>query len=331
MLVKVKWGDDPGAEAATIHEMQLIPAGYKLMQGDKVTDLQSGMHGVVQVADVVQGKSLVLYNNGAKHEVANEFLQKTSAMVDPSYPLAGEPGWSSVPNHTMDWLKSVKPDEEFGHQSDCISPKCNHDWNDEERHQLSQYGEIVCPQCGTQQTIHGQVGPYDDFQNPQDPGKGGTRSGIDRKMMGDIGEKLVERANNLPCGRITHNFQAAGAYNNPVDFTTVDQHGNQWGVEVKAIDSRATPRFKLGGAAEVGAKVKYCFDHQLRQGLVGVRLNFFTDEADLFWRPQFTDPYLGDTTMQHIGTLNFADLNPFRDPATGDHNVPQETPQDIPY
>ena len=255
------------------------------------------------------------------------------------YPLTGTPGWSSVPNHTMDWLNTNKPDEAFGQESDCINPKCEHNWTDEEQLDLAKYGDTICPDCGMMQNRNGTAGPIEDAENdsmtrgkPTNklPGGGFARSGLPIIQMGNIGEKLVARAQTLPCGQVTHHFGGAGVYNNPVDFTTVDQHGNPWGVEVKTIDARSGPRFKLGGAGEVKKKVAYCQEHGLRQGLIGVRLNFYTDEADLFWRPQFTDPYLGDKTMTHVGTLNFADLNPFRDPATGDHHVPEQ-PQDIPF
>lgn len=139
-------------------------------------------------------------------------------------------------------------------------------------------------------------------------------------QQGQLGEQIVKRLGTLPSGDITHHF--ADEYNNPVDFITHDEQDNPWGIEVKTIHSQAQPRFKMGDANEVRDKRNYCAENGLRPGLCGVRLNYYTNKADVFFRPQFTDPYYSDKNMTHVGTVDFSDLNPFRDPETGAMDVP---------
>jgi hypothetical protein len=47
---------------------------------------------------------------------------------------------------------------------------------------------------------------------------------------------------------------------------------------------------------------------------VGVRLNFYTDAADVFFRPGLTDTWIGNSQMRHVATLDFSKLNPFLAP-----------------
>lgn len=66
------------------------------------------------------------------------------------------------------------------------------------------------------------------------------------------------------------------------------------------------------------AKEYYCLQNNLVPALVGVRLNFYTDKADIFFREGLTDTWIGNKLLQHISTEDFSDLNPFK------------TPQDVP-
>ena len=248
----------------------------------------------------------------------------------------GLPGWQHVPAHVYDWLDRMYPNEQHGYESDCINPKCQHNWTPEEQHELAQYGEVRCQNCGVQQTRHGNIGSIKDedvYENgPYGRGNrpgGGTRAGLTMKQQGDLGEEIVRRIGVLPSGQIDRDFNSETA-NAPFDFGTHDEHGNPWAIEVKTVNSQGQPRFKWGEGKDVQRKRQFVAENAMRPALVGVRLNYFTNKADVFYRPQITDPYMGDQTMTHVGSLDFGDLNPFPEP--GAQPVPQPVAVgDLPY
>lgn len=234
---------------------------------------------------------------------------------------------SRPPKYVQHWVEQTHPDEFQGHPSDCINPKCQHHWTDEDEHQLLQYGQIKCPRCHTLQTIDGNLGGFDDNQKGygDNPG-GGTKSGLSLSDMGRMGQEIVKRA-QLPGFTFKHEFTEP---NWPIDQVWTDQHGNDWGMEVKAAHHQAQQRFKLGDAAERNKKIAYTGENGLRQGLLGVRMNFATNKADIFHRPQFTDTWVGAPTMHHMGTVDFSDLNPFKDPSEIGQ-LPQEQDDSLPF
>ena len=177
------------------------------------------------------------------------------------------------------------------------------------------------------QTIDGNIGTFDEQQrNYGDKPGGQTRSGLTLSDMGRIGQDVVKRA-ALPGFTFKHEFTEN---NWPVDHIWTDENGQDHGMEIKTNHSLAQPRFKLGDAAERTKKIKYCAENGLRQGLIGVRLNFHNDTADVFHRPQFTDTWVGAPTMTHLGTYDFSDLNPFKSPGEVPPNLPEEH-DDIPF
>ena len=77
-------------------------------------------------------------------------------------------------------------------------------------------------------------------------------------------------------------------------------------------NSQAQERFKLGDRQERLKKLQYCYENGLKPAIIGVRLNFFTSLAYVFFREGLTDTWIGNSKMQHVGTFNFEDLNPFK-------------------
>ena len=148
--------------------------------------------------------------------------------------------------------------------------------------------------------------------------------------MGGIGESIIEQMAELNgIGTVSTVF---GLKQNPIDAII-----GQYGVEIKTNHSEAQPRFKIGGEniwiQELGkavrpkaAKEHYCLQHQLVPALVGVRLNFYTDKADIFFREGMTDTWIGNAQLLHVGTQDFSNLNPFKNP--GDVLPASELPDD---
>ena len=241
---------------------------------------------------------------------------------------------SRQPKYVQKWVEQTHgPDEFQGHVSDCINPKCQHHWTPEEQHSLAQYGQIKCPRCGLLQNMEGGVGGWEDrdhyIEGPYSRGNrpgGGTRSGLSLSEMGNLAQQIVKRS-DLPGFQFKHEFTEN---NWPIDHIWTDQHGNDWGMEIKAAHHQAQPRFKLGDSYERNKKIQYCAENGLRQGLLGVRMNFATNKADIFHRPQFTDTWIGAPTMRHLGTVDFEDLNPFKDP-NQIPELPQESDQGLPF
>lgn len=212
------------------------------------------------------------------------------------------------------FFNQLHPDETHGAGGDCINPKCDYIFTDQDMNEMEQHGGwFTCPQCDW---------TYNYFAEERR-----NKVGLLPTEMGDIGEEVVQRMKYIPLlGEITW---ASPEKNFPIDLIAGD-----FGVEVKTNHSEAQPRFKLGGGNNPGGtsvtrsgKLKYCETEGLRPALVGVRLNFYTDKADIFVRPDsFSDTWIGAAALQHVATVDFTDLNPFKHPE--DVPPPSELPDD---
>ncbi len=220
----------------------------------------------------------------------------------------------SRPKYVDGYLEGLTgPNEQHNvdQNSHCLNPKCGQQFDDS---MLNSDGTVQCPSCGFQQNVLGEV---EQAWRPGETGKpelnpgGITRSGLTLGDMGQIGEQVVLRLGELPgIGAVQ---PASGDYNFPIDAIIVSQRG-KFGVEIKTNHSQAQERFKIGGKQERHEKITYCLTHGMKPALVGVRLNFYTDKAYVFWREGLTDTWIGNSKMQHVGTYDFSDLNPFKSP-----------------
>jgi hypothetical protein len=214
------------------------------------------------------------------------------------------------PRYVAPYLQNLYPDEVHGLEGHCINPKCDYVFTAQDQEEMqSNSGWFTCPKC-------------DHTYNYLDPSYNGTpggytRSGLTATQMGEIGEKIIENLHSIPgVGEITENH---AAYNFPVDFNI-----GPYAVEVKTNHSESQPRFKLGGGAERAAKIQWAQQRGLIPALIGVRLNFYTDKADIFFRPQLSDTWIGSPDLRHVASVDFSNLNPFKNP----HQVPP--PNDLP-
>lgn len=224
------------------------------------------------------------------------------------------------------YMKGVYPDEIHNIGGDCPNPKCNYVFTPEDRSDIDMSdGWFTCPQC------HMTYNLYDIGE----PGKGGyTRAQIlTMTQMGQIGEEIINQMGSVPNVGQVLEYYGADLYNNPIDF-----HIGPYGCEVKTIHSEAIPRFKLiGGSPErtrqesIQAAITFCNQKGLIPAIMGVRLNFYTDVADIFFRQGLKDTWIGATN--HVGTTNFASLNPFKDPSTvpPPSELPNDSDSDIPF
>ena len=219
------------------------------------------------------------------------------------------------------FLREMYPVEEHNVGGDCINPKCDAEFTQADLDEMAlASGWHTCPQC--QYTYN-----YLEDQRI-------TRSGLTPEQMGQIGETIVERLGTIPLlGEI---IWSSPTYNDPLDLIA-----GEFGVEVKTNHSEAQPRFKLGGggrgASRSGTrleKLQYCEENGLRPALVGVRLNFYTDIADIFVRPDsMTDTWIGNAKMPHVRSVSFEDLNPFKRPedVPPPAEMPDDDDSDIPF
>lgn len=234
----------------------------------------------------------------------------------------------SRPTYVDSYLEGLTgPNEQFevpnqgGH---CVNPKCRQQFDES---MLDWGGQVACPNCGTENDVWSQ---YENISNPG----GYTRAGLSPTSMGNIGEQVVERMHELPgVGTVawmheTHKF--------PIDCIVESQRG-KFGCEIKTNHAQSQEQFKLGDRAERMNKIKYCFENGLKPALIGVRLNFYTDLAYVFFREGLSDTWIGNDKMMHVATVNFADLNPFKspDPAARhleiqNANLPDQS-EDIPF
>jgi hypothetical protein len=211
------------------------------------------------------------------------------------------------PRYLTPYLEQLNPGEIHNIGGECLNPKCNYVLSDQDRAEVDRNeGWFTCPKCDRTYNF------YTD-QNINGPG-GYTRSGLSMSTMGQIGEEVVHRMGHVPgVGDITW---WAGGLQSPLDFII-----GPYGVEVKTNHSEAAQRFKLGGAQEVEDKRQMAIQEGVTPAFIGVRLNFYTDVADLFFRPQLTDTWIGNPLMPHIAKVDFSQLNPYKHP----EDVPQPT------
>jgi hypothetical protein len=212
-------------------------------------------------------------------------------------------------------------DEEHGLGGDCANPYCDYEMGDQDWQDIG-YGEgqWQCPNCGFDQII-----PTGDPSG----GPTSTRSGMDTKTMGQLGEEVARQA--IRDGALPQlgplRWQSPD-YNDPIDMVV---GGNA--LEVKTLHSESFPRFKMGPsrssrsrANTIKAKVERtrelsaALGTPLSEGTLGVRLNFYTGRADFFYATEFRDRMM--TAMTHLGEYDFSKLNPFRDHVPGD--LPQQ-------
>jgi len=184
-----------------------------------------------------------------------------------------------------------------GEQYLCPNPKCRAVIEPDEAEYAMEVGAYHCPVCG---------GTFPMGEETF------TRAGLGLTEMGEIGEQAVFRLGSIP-GLGT--FEPAHAGGNwPIDAVLVGEDGQRYGCEIKTNHSQAQERFKVGKREERAEKIAYCAANGLVPALVGVRLNFYTDRADVFFRPGLTDTWIGNSQMRHVATSDFSDLNPFQAP-----------------
>lgn len=202
------------------------------------------------------------------------------------------------PAYVSPYLKNLNPNEIHNAGGSCINPKCDYQFTPDDKDSIAAFdGVFTCPKCDR---------TYDYYYASENGGF--THAGITMRQMGQIGEKIIARMGSIPLvGEITWQSQD---YFSPLDFII-----GPYGVEVKTNHSEATPRFKLGGAFERQQKIKMVQDLELKPGFLGVRLNFYTDKADIFFRPQFTDTWIGNPEMPHVAKVDFTEFNPYKTPS----------------
>jgi hypothetical protein len=220
--------------------------------------------------------------------------------------------WKQADNadRAYDFMQKVHPDESF-EVGDC--PNCGYTLTDEEKHDAEYEGDgyVKCPQCGAKFNLYE---PYS------------TRAGITKDQMGRIGEDLIDQFGTLPnVGQVIQSY--AGQKNWPIDCVIQGVDGVKYGVEIKTNHYRAQARFKIGGewtwdpdlnktVPPRAGKYAYCKRNGLAPALIGVRLNFLTNHADVFWRSDgFIDTWIGNAKLVHVGTFDFSSLNPFKNPS----------------
>jgi hypothetical protein len=220
------------------------------------------------------------------------------------------------PNYVAPFLNRLNPQEEHNAGGDCINPKCDYVFTDEDKKNIQlDWGYFQCPKCGQQYNY------YDAEEAKQDGGPGGwTRAGLSMDLMGSIGESVVERLVTIPTlGQIVWVSQDK--------HSPLDMIAGTSGIEIKTNHSEAQPRFKLGGQMERAMKYQECKKQGVTPALIGVRLNFYRDVADIFVRPDgMIDTWIGNPRMPHVAKVDFTDLNPYKHP----HEVPPPNmlPQD---
>lgn len=224
--------------------------------------------------------------------------------------------WNAI--QAQKYLNQLYPTEQHGLGGDCVNPKCDYEFTPADEATMAQHsGWFTCPQCQL------------TYNYLDESGGKPSRSGLTPTEMGQIGEKVVIGMHTIPqLGAITW---VSDEYNSPIDLIA-----GQFGCEVKTNHSESQARFKLGGGAygqntnrgtPAAEKIQYCQAKGLVPALIGVRLNFYTDKADVFVRPgSLTDTWIGAGALQHVAQIDFTALNPFKNP----HDVPppSELPDD---
>lgn len=203
-------------------------------------------------------------------------------------------------------FQEMYPDEVHNVGGDCINPKCDYLFNDADWKDITMGGGWwTCHKCGFTYNYYDEAD--DNFGWGWNRPGGQTRAGLTMDQLGAIGESVVAQLGEIEgVGKIIESHAFKGF---PIDFTI-----GQYGVEVKTNHSEAQARFKLGGKEERQAKIRHCNENNLKPGIVGVRLNFYTDKADVYFREGFTDTWIGNPKLRHVATVDFSALNPFKHP-----------------
>ena len=245
-----------------------------------------------------------------------ELTAKTIALQPQKLAMAEKLGMAvSRPKAVDSYLEELAgPNEQhrLDPNSHCVNPKCDQQFDET---MVEPNGSVVCPKCGTEQNVANDAKSH--IPDPDGSGKavlnpgGVTRSGLSLDQMGHIGEQVVLGLGDVPgIGSIT---PASSAKNFPIDAIIHGQHGD-FGVEIKANHSEAQERFKMGGKEERAKKIAYCMANGLKPAFIGVRLNFYTDKAYIFFREGLTDTWISNKQMIHVGTFDFSHLNPYKSP-----------------
>lgn len=223
-----------------------------------------------------------------------------------------------VPNLGPKWQdlqNTLWPGESHGLGGDCPNPYCDYeltrqDYDDAEM----SGGNFTCPKCGW----HWNVAPMMYEEERQR-----TRTGMSLLDMGQIGEEAIKQwarqEGEIPgVGQI---LWESPDYHDPIDLVAGD-----YAIEAKTLHSESFPRFKIAADPGSGArradviKKKHDRMEQLAQHLgkplypamIGVRLNFYSNQADFFFAPEYKDRMM--TSMTHLGSMDFSNLNPFKHP-----------------
>jgi hypothetical protein len=204
------------------------------------------------------------------------------------------------PQYVQPYLQTLNPNEIHNAGGHCFNPKCDYVFTPEDEKEIQAMdGWFTCPKCDSTYNVYTQG-------NRDSPG-GFTHSGLTMSEMGQIGETIINRMVNIP-GVGTVTWWGQGLQGS-LDFVI-----GVYGVELKTNHSEAQPRFKLGGAYEVAQKKKAAIDAGLTPAMIGVRLNFYTDNADIFFRPAMIDTWIGNPLLQHIAKVDFTEFNPYKHP-----------------
>ena len=219
----------------------------------------------------------------------------------------------STPLYTPTYLDALNPNEQHNAGGDCINPKCQYEFTAEDKDDINRSrGWFTCPRCDHTYNY------FSETANKSNPG-GMTRAGLTMKEVGDMGEQVVTRLGTVPgVGEVTW---VSPDYKSPIDAII-----GGYACEIKTNHSESSPRFKLGGSHEVLEKKIKAEELGLPPALIGVRLNFYSDKADIFFRPQLTDTWIGNPQMDHVAKVDFSDLNPFKNPS--EVPAPQFLPDD---
>jgi hypothetical protein len=216
------------------------------------------------------------------------------------------------PPYVDDYLRNLNPDELHevpfepdpdagpGEQYLCPNPKCRFPIEPDDAEYAMETGHYECPKC------HGEFN--------LDPEEQFTRAGLSLDEMGTIGEQVVYGLGLIPGLGAVEPAHTGGADVFPIDAILRAEDGQRYGVEIKTNHSQAQERFKVGTKRSRDAKIAYCNANGLKPALMGVRLNFYTDTADVFFRPGLTDTWIGNRQMAHVAKVDFSHLNPFRSP-----------------
>ena len=207
------------------------------------------------------------------------------------------------PSYTDSYLQNLHPDEIHNAGGTCLNPKCDYTITSQDEQNMNILdGWWACPECKDSYNY------WHELDKEWGKPGGGTRApGLSMRQMGQIGETLIDRMGSIPgMGQI---FWWADDYNTPLDFNI-----GKYGVEVKTNHSEAQKRFKIGNRIERQKKIQMANEHSLAPALIGVRLNFYTSLADIWWRQGFTDTWIGNPLLHYVTTIKFEDLNPYPDP-----------------